>query len=65
MRLFNEKLTKTYATPENAEKAVKVKGFDHLRYVIVVDGTGRYIACFLGEAGVQAGVHHAGFCVAN
>ncbi len=64
-RLFNTKLTKTYATVARAEKSVADAGFSELRHVISVDATGRYMAVFIGESALQYGVHSAGFCVAN
>lgn len=58
-RLIKIQSHRTYATPENAIKAVDKKGFpDSLRYFIHRDEeTGRYFPIFLGEAAMHAGVH--------
>ena len=61
---------KTYATRENAIKAVE-KAFvnrqtrdERLDYVVVVNAEGRFFPMFLGERAIQAGMHFH-FCVAN
>jgi len=63
---------KTYATRENAVKAVE-KAFgervtaqngENLRYILSVNADGRFFPVFLGERALQAGVHFH-FCVAN
>lgn len=62
MRCFNTKMHKTYATPENAVKAVeKLPWLAEFDYVIAVDATGRYFPCFVGERALH--VVHAGFAV--
>lgn len=58
---------KTYATRENAIKAVEKKGFADtvkvgdqthlLRYIIYTHTDGRFFPVFLGQAAVMAGVH--------
>jgi len=63
---------KTYATRENAVKAVE-KAFgervtaqngERLSYILSVNAAGRFFPVFLGERALQAGVHFT-FCVAN
>jgi hypothetical protein len=61
---------KTYATRENAIKAVE-KAFvnrqtrdERLDFVVVVNAEGRFFPMFLGERAIQAGMHFH-FCVAN
>lgn len=66
-QLINIEPVKTYATRENAIKAVEKKGFtdsvtirgieQNLRYFIHTHTDGRFFPIFLGEAAVQAGVH--------
>lgn len=63
MRQFNTKISKTYSTAENAEKAVKKANLDHLTYVIAVDATNRFMPVFVGRAALGEGVHHKGFCI--
>ena len=51
---------RTYATPENARKAVE-KRFpeydDGLRYIIMPTPDGRFYPVFIGTSAVHAGVH--------
>jgi hypothetical protein len=47
----------TYATADNARKAVAKKGFEHLRHFIMTSDDGRFFPIFLGEVAVQEGVH--------
>lgn len=62
---------KTYATRENAVKAVeKVYGANEghfggaqLHYVTMQTAEGRWFPLFFGERALRAGVHHK-FCVA-
>lgn len=50
--------TRTYATEENAHKAVAKQGIpDSVRYFITWTKEGRCFPVFIGEAAVQAGVH--------
>jgi hypothetical protein len=50
--------SKTYATAENARKAVNAKyPSEELRYFVFQTDDGRFAPVFLGEAAVQAGVH--------
>ncbi len=67
MRLFNVKMERSYATVENAEKAVAKSPFAHLRYLIAVDATGRYLPVFIGQDALTAGVHLGvtGFAIAG
>lgn len=62
--------TKTYATRENAIKAVeKICGPNEahfastdLRYVLLQDDAGRWFPVFIGQAALTAGMHFH-FCV--
>lgn len=50
--------SKTYATRENAIKAVEKKEFsDNLRYTILIHEDGRFFPCFLGMSAIEAGAH--------
>lgn len=51
--------TRTYATRENAVKAVAKKNIpDEFRYIIHTDEeTGRFYPVFLGEKCIQYGIH--------
>lgn len=70
--LLNLTPSKTYATRDNAIKAVdKVfgervtqQGFEKIDFVIVANAEGRFFPLFLGERAIQAGMHFH-FCVAN
>ena len=70
--LLNMTPAKTYATRDNAIKAVDKAfgprvtqtGFEKLDFVIVANAEGRFFPLFLGERAIQAGVHFH-FCVAN
>ncbi len=59
---------KTYATAENARKAItKLPRFaedTNLRYLMMQTPEGRFYPVFLGERAIQAGVHFH-FCVAG
>lgn len=65
--------TKSYATPENAHKAVaKLNIPSSLRYMVLMSTSttdyakkhfGRYIVVFIGMDAVQAGIPHRGFNV--
>ena len=50
-------LNQTYATKENARKAVAKKNFQGFRHFIYQNEEGRYLPVFVGEAAVQAGIH--------
>lgn len=63
--------SKTYATRDNAIKAVEKKFGSHIKlgdekldFVIVANAAGRFFPLFLGERAIRAGVHFH-FCVAN
>lgn len=60
-RYIELEATKTYATKENAIKAVEKKfpesNNDGLTYIIMKTEDGRYYPVFLGERALQAGVH--------
>lgn len=56
-REFEIVACKTYATIENARKAVAKKGFEELRHFMMTDKQGRFFPVFVGEAAMQAGVH--------
>lgn len=70
--LVNLEPNSTYATRDNAIKAVEKKfgpndlqfSFAELEYMIVQHSNGRYFPVFLGERAIQAGVHFH-FCVVN
>jgi hypothetical protein len=69
---INVESAKTYATRENAIKAVEKKcgpnhehfGTADVRYVIVQNEAGRYVPLFIGESALNAGMHFS-FNVAN
>lgn len=58
---INIQFTKTYATKENAEKAIaKVLGnsdASKLRYIIARTDDDRYSPVFVGESAISAGMH--------
>lgn len=58
-QLITLKPSKTYASRENAVKAVEKKfgNSPQLRYVVFTHTDGRFFPVFLGEAALQAGVH--------
>ena len=56
-REFNITAPKTYATADNARKAVVKKGFEGLRHFIMTNEEGRFFPVFVGEAAMQDGVH--------
>jgi hypothetical protein len=60
-REINLEASKSYATRENARKAIaKYPGIaenQNLRYIIHQLDDGRYIPVFLGQEAIQAGVH--------
>jgi hypothetical protein len=63
-KLIKLETTKTYATEQNAIKAVEnflgdrkdFKG-NEFRYMVLKTEDNRYYPAFLGEAAVQAGIH--------
>lgn len=60
-KLIVLKPSKTYATRENAVKAVEkvfsTKSSDCLRYIIMVHIDGRFFPVFIGEAALSGGAH--------
>lgn len=60
-RLMTLEANKTYATRENAVKAVEAKypaaGNDGLTYFIMTTPEGRFFPVFPGERAIQRGVH--------
>jgi hypothetical protein len=57
MARFDIVAPKTYATEANADKAVKVRGFDDLRYFIYKNWEDRYFPVFIGQPAIERGVH--------
>jgi hypothetical protein len=56
-RIFNVKMPRTFATVENAVKAVeKTNPPNDFRYLIAVDAVGRFFPVFLGEKCVSFAV---------
>lgn len=58
MALLFKDYTKTYATRENAEKAIRKRKLEHFRYVIAVGEDGRYFPVFIGQDAAHRGVFH-------
>lgn len=56
-REFTITAPKTYATADNARKAVVKKGFEDIRHFIMTDDAGRFFPVFVGDAAMQNGVH--------
>lgn len=56
-REFTITAPKTYATADNARKAVAKKGFEGLRHFIMTNEEGRFFPVFVGQAAMQDGVH--------
>lgn len=48
---------KTYATKENAIKAVAKSGFENHRHFYMTNEEGRWFPVFVGEKAITAGVH--------
>jgi hypothetical protein len=58
MAVFEIIAIKTYATRENAIKAVEKSGFNDCRFFIMKDDkTSRYFPVFVGQEAVHAGAH--------
>lgn len=57
MFFAHKSVNTTYATAENAIKAVDEHGFSDLRFIVAVNSRGRYFPVFIGEAAVREGVH--------
>lgn len=56
-RSFEIIAPKTYATRENAEKAVAKKGLEDLRHFYMRNDENRWFPVFVGEAALQEGAH--------
>lgn len=56
-REFTIQASKTYATLENARKAVAKAGAEGFRHFYMVNAEGRHFPVFVGQDAVQAGVH--------
>jgi len=56
-REFNITAPKTYATADNARKAVANKGFEGMRHFIMTNEDGRFFPVFVGEVALQNGIH--------
>ena len=64
---FNSKYVKSYATKENARRAVEKKfglELDTLTFLIVTNDEDRFVPVFIGERAAQFGVHFH-FCCAS
>jgi hypothetical protein len=56
-RKFEIQATKTYATEQNADKAVFQKNFSDLRYFMMKNDENRFFPVFVGQEAVNRGVH--------
>jgi len=56
-RKFKIAASKTYATEENADKAVAKVGFEDIRHFMMQTSDGRFFPVFVGQEAVTAGVH--------
>ena len=56
-REFEITAVKTYASKENARKAVTKVGAEHLRHFIMQNDAGRWFPVFVGQEAVQEGIH--------
>lgn len=56
-REFKITAPRTYATAENARKAVERKGLRYLRHFIMANEEGRFFPVFVGQEAVQHGAH--------
>lgn len=66
MNRFIPQPRKTYATEANAIAAVeKSLGDAPLRYMVVCNAEGRFFPIFIGEQGLQYGVHFRGFTIVS
>jgi hypothetical protein len=58
---FKIECNKSFITKDNAIKAIKDRGFDHLRYFIMKAEDGkhkdRYFPVFVGNKPIEEGVH--------
>lgn len=56
-RKFQIESVKTYATEENADKAVANRGFQDIRHFMMRTENGRWFPVFVGEEAIGRGVH--------
>ncbi|CAB5221544.1 hypothetical protein UFOVP245_182 [uncultured Caudovirales phage] len=56
-RKFDIVANKTYATEDNADKAVAKAGFSDLRHFMMTDEDGRFFPVFVGQEAMQRGAH--------
>ena len=56
-REFQITSPKTYASKENARKAVAKIGAQRLRHFIMQNDEGRFFPVFVGQEAVQEGIH--------
>jgi hypothetical protein len=56
-REFTITAPKTYASRENARKAVAKIGAERLRHFIMQNDEGRFFPVFVGQEAVQEGIH--------
>ena len=56
-REMNITANKTYATNDNARKAVAKLGAEGLRHFYMQNDEGRWFPMFVGQEALQAGVH--------
>ena len=48
---------RTYATKENARKAVEKAGIEHVRHFYMTNDEGRWFPVFVGQNALDHGVH--------
>lgn len=56
-REFTITAPKTYASADNARKAVAKKGLEGFRHFIMTNEDGRFFPVFVGQEAVQRGIH--------
>lgn len=56
-REFEITAVRTYATKENARKAVAKKGCEEFRHFLMQTEDGRWFPVFVGQEAIQAGIH--------
>lgn len=56
-REFEITAVKTYASKENARKAVLKIGAERLRHFIMQNDAGRWFPVFVGQEALQEGIH--------
>lgn len=54
---FEIKVTKSYATKKNAQKAVEKTGDQKFRHFYMTTEEGRFFPVFVGQVAIDAGVH--------